>query len=49
MEVYPGAHHGFDAPVGPHCFAGHYVGQDTVALAASLTEVRGFFAERLTR
>ena len=49
MIVYPGARHGFDAPMGLHYYAGHYVGQDPAALAASLTEVRGFFAERLTR
>jgi dienelactone hydrolase len=49
MTVYPGARHGFDAPAGPHYYAGHYVGQDPAALAASLGEVRGFFAERLMR
>jgi dienelactone hydrolase len=49
MVVYPGARHGFDAPLGLHYYAGHYVGQDPAALAASVIEVRGFFAERLSR
>ncbi len=49
MTVYPGAHHAFDAPAGLHSYAGHYVGQDPGALAASLTEVRRFFAARLGR
>jgi dienelactone hydrolase len=49
MTVYPGARHGFDAPLGLHYYAGHYVGQDPAAFAASLTEAHGFFAERLTR
>jgi dienelactone hydrolase len=49
MTVYPGARHGFDAPLGLHDYAGHYVGQDPAALATSLTEVRGFFAARLMR
>jgi dienelactone hydrolase len=45
MTVYPGARHGFDAPMGLHYYAGHYVGQDPAAFTASLTEVRNFFAE----
>ena len=49
MVVYPGARHGFDAPVGLHYYAGHYVGQDPAAFADSLTEVQRFFAERLAR
>jgi dienelactone hydrolase len=48
MKTYPGARHGFDAPLRPHYFAGHYVGQDPAALADSLTETRRFFDARLT-
>jgi dienelactone hydrolase len=47
MKTYPGARHGFDAPSQPHSFAGHYVGQDPAALADSVIETRGFFADRL--
>jgi len=47
MIVYPGARHAFDAPRGPHYYAGHYVGRDPAAFASSLAETRGFFAERL--
>jgi dienelactone hydrolase len=49
MTVFSGARHAFDAPLGLHYFEGHYLGQNPAALAASLTEVRGFFAERLMR
>jgi dienelactone hydrolase len=47
MKTYPGARHGFDAPLPPHSFAGHYVGQDPAALADALIETRRFFDERL--
>jgi len=47
MKTYPGARHGFDAPLPPHFFAGHYVGQDPAALADALIETRRFFDERL--
>jgi dienelactone hydrolase len=47
MKTYPGARHGFDAPLPPHLYAGHYVGQDPAALADSLTETRRFFDQRL--
>jgi dienelactone hydrolase len=47
MKTYPGARHGFDAPLGPHYFAGHYVGQDPAALADALVETRRFFDARL--
>lgn len=49
MVVYPGARHGFDAPLGLHYYAGHYLGQDQSAFADSLTETQRLFAERLTR
>jgi dienelactone hydrolase len=48
MKTYPGARHGFDEPLSPHFFAGHYVGQDPPALADALIETRGFFDERLS-
>jgi hypothetical protein len=47
MKTYPNARHGFDAPRSPHVYAGHYVGQDPTALAASLIETRRFFDQRL--
>jgi dienelactone hydrolase len=47
MKTYPGAQHGFDAPLPPHFFAGHNVGQDPAALADALVETRMFFANRL--
>jgi dienelactone hydrolase len=47
MKIYPGARHGFDAPLPPHFFAGHYVGQHPAALTDSLIETRRFFDERL--
>jgi dienelactone hydrolase len=47
MKIYPGARHGFDAPLPPHFFAGHYVGQDPAALTDSLIETRRFFDERV--
>jgi dienelactone hydrolase len=47
MKTYPGARHGFDAPLPPHFFAGHNVGQDPAALADALVETRMFFANRL--
>ena len=47
MKTYPGARHGFDGPLPPHSFAGHYVGQDPAALADALIETRRFFDERL--
>ena len=49
MKIYPGARHSFDAPSPPHSFAGHYIGQDPVALADSLVETRTFFTERLVQ
>jgi dienelactone hydrolase len=47
MKVYPGARHGFDAPLGPHWYAGHYVGQDPAALADAVVLTRTFFDQRL--
>jgi dienelactone hydrolase len=49
MTVYPGAHHGFDAPLALHYFAGHLVGQNPAAFADSLGETLRFLAERLKR
>jgi dienelactone hydrolase len=48
MTVYPDAFHGFDALVGPHRYAGHTVGQNPAARAASFAATREFFAARLS-
>jgi dienelactone hydrolase len=47
MKVYPGALHGFDAPHGPHEYAGHHVGRDPQAAADALVASREFLAQRL--
>jgi len=47
MVTYPGARHGFDAPLLPHFFKGHDVGQDPTALADSLVQTQAFFNEHL--
>jgi dienelactone hydrolase len=49
IKTYPGALHSFDALVPPGYFAGHYIGQDPVALADALAEAQAFFAGRLGR
>jgi dienelactone hydrolase len=48
MKIYAYARHGFDAPLAPHFFAGHYVGQDPAALADALVQTRSFLDKRLT-
>jgi dienelactone hydrolase len=47
LKTYSGARHSFDAPLLPHFFAGHYVGQDPGALADALIETRRFLDARL--
>lgn len=47
MTVFPGARHAFDAPSPPHYFAGHYIGQDPVAMNDALGATRKFLDERL--
>jgi dienelactone hydrolase len=47
MTVYPGAFHAFDTPAPPHDYAGHHVGQDPAARAASIAATQAFFAARL--
>jgi dienelactone hydrolase len=47
MQIYPGALHGFDAPLPPHQYAGHRVGRDPEAAAAATKETRTFLAARL--
>ena len=47
LVVYPHAHHGFDARMPPHRFAGHTVGRDDSAAAASFVTAQGFLAARL--
>jgi dienelactone hydrolase len=47
LKTYPGARHGFDGPLPPHFFPGHYVGQDPAALADALIETRRFLDARL--
>jgi dienelactone hydrolase len=49
MKVYHGATHGFDAPLKPHWFAGHWVGRDPEAAEDSRIETRSFLAARLTK
>ena len=47
MKTYPDALHAFDAPAGPHAFAGHYIGRNPEAATDALAETRAFLAAHL--
>ncbi len=48
MKIYPGALHGFDAPLPPHVYAGHRVGRNPEAASDSRVETRKFLAAHLS-
>jgi dienelactone hydrolase len=47
LRIYHGALHGFDAPLPPHAYAGHWVGRDDAAADGAIAETRIFLAARL--
>jgi dienelactone hydrolase len=47
LRIYHGAPHGFDAPLPPHFYAGHWVGRNDAAADAAIAEARIFLAARL--
>jgi dienelactone hydrolase len=47
MKTYPDALHAFDAPAGPHAFAGHYIGRNPEAATDAVAETRAFLAAHL--
>jgi len=49
LIVYPGAHHGFDAPVPARSYFGHWLEYNTAADKQATEETRRFLAEQLRR